>query len=79
MSGVSSDMRDLRAAAAEGNEDAKNAIEVLCYGIAKFVGRLMLAAMNGVECYRILLGMVLVRSVGMIGEKVLRISWIPWR
>ena len=42
MSGVSSDMRDLRAAAAEGNEDAKNAIEVLCYGIAKYVGGSML-------------------------------------
>ena len=48
MSGVSSDMRDLRVAAAEGNEDAKNAIEVLCYGIAKYVGGYV-AAMNGVD------------------------------
>ena len=38
----------LRAAAAEGNEDAKNAIEVLCYGIAKYVGGYV-AAMNGVD------------------------------
>ena len=38
MSGVGSDMRDIRAAIADGNEDAKNAYDVLCYGIAKFVG-----------------------------------------
>ena len=48
MSGVGSDMRDIRAAIADGNEDAKNAYDVLCYGIAKFVGGYV-AAMNGVE------------------------------
>ena len=48
LSGVSSDMRDLEAAAEAGNEDAKNAVEVLCYGIAKFVGGYV-AAMNGVD------------------------------
>jgi acetate kinase len=48
MSGASSDMRDLHAAAESGNEDAKNAVEVLCYGIAKFVGGYV-AAMNGVD------------------------------
>ncbi len=48
MSGVSSDMRDLQAAANAGNVDAENAIEVLCYGIAKFVGGYV-AAMNGVD------------------------------
>ena len=48
LSGVSSDMRDLEAAAAEGNADAKNAFEVLCYGIAKFIGGYV-AAMNGVD------------------------------
>ena len=48
LSGVSSDMRDLEAAAEEGNVDAKNAFEVLCYGIAKFVGGYV-AAMNGVD------------------------------
>jgi acetate kinase len=48
MSGASSDMRDLHAAAEAGNEDAKNAVEVLCYGIAKFVGGYV-AAMNGVD------------------------------
>jgi len=48
LSGVSSDMRDLEAAADSGNEDARNAVEVLCYGIAKFVGGYV-AAMNGVD------------------------------
>ena len=67
MSGVSSDMRDLRAAAAEGNEDAKNAIEVLCYGIAKFVGGYV-AAMNGVDAIVFTAGIG--ENVGMIREKV---------
>ncbi len=35
-------------AAEGGNEDAANAIDVLCYGIAKFVGGYV-AAMNGVD------------------------------
>ncbi len=48
LSGVSSDMRDLEAAADGGNEDAKHAVEVLCYEIAKFVGGYV-AAMNGVD------------------------------
>ena len=46
--GLSSDFRDLNEAAQNGNEDAANAIEVLCYGIAKFVGGYV-AAMNGVD------------------------------
>ena len=48
MSGVGSDMRDIRAAIEAGNEDAKNTYDVLCYGIAKFVGGYV-AAMNGVD------------------------------
>ena len=67
MSGVYSDMRDLRAAAAEGNEDAKNAIEVLCYGIAKYVGGYV-AAMNGVDAIVFTAGIG--ENVGMIREKV---------
>src|SRR5699024_8271020 len=46
--GLSSDFRDLNDAAESGNEAAANAIEVLCYGIAKFVGGYA-AAMNGVD------------------------------
>ena len=67
MSGVYSDMRDLRVAAAEGNEDAKNAIEVLCYGIAKYVGGYV-AAMNGVDAIVFTAGIG--ENVGMIREKV---------
>ena len=48
MSGVSSDMRDLEAAAADNNEDAKNAFDVLTYDIIKYVGGYV-AAMNGVD------------------------------
>ena len=48
MSGVSSDMRDIDEAITAGNEDAKNAFDVLCYGIAKFIGGYV-AAMNGVD------------------------------
>ena len=48
LSGVSSDMRDLEAAADSGNEDARHAVEVLSYQIAKFVGGYV-AAMNGVD------------------------------
>ena len=46
--GLSSDFRDLNEAAESGNQDAANAIEVLSYGIAKFVGGYV-AAMNGVD------------------------------
>ena len=46
--GLSSDFRDLNEAAESGNEAAQNALEVLCYGIAKFVGGYV-AAMNGVD------------------------------
>ena len=48
LSGVSSDMRDIDDAIAAGNQDAKNALDVLCYSIAKFVGGYV-AAMNGVD------------------------------
>ena len=46
--GLSSDFRDLNEAAESGNADAANAIDVLSYGIAKFVGGYV-AAMNGVD------------------------------
>ena len=67
LSGVSSDMRDLNAAAAEGNVDAQNAIEVLCYGIAKFVGGYV-AAMNGVDAIAFTAGIG--ENDGVVREKV---------
>ncbi len=48
MSGVSSDFRDLEAAANEGNEHAKEALNVFAYRVAKYVGS-YIAAMNGVD------------------------------
>lgn len=46
--GLSSDFRDLGAAAEEGNEKAKTALDTWCYRVAKYVGAYT-AAMNGVD------------------------------
>ncbi len=48
VSGVSSDNRDLTAAAAEGNERAKLAGDILAYQIQKYIGSYT-AAMNGLD------------------------------
>lgn len=48
MSGVSSDFRDLEAAATGGNQHAKDATEVFVYRTAKYIGSYA-AAMNGVD------------------------------
>lgn len=49
ISGVSSDKRDVEAAAAAGNERAKLASDMLNYQIKKFVGAYA-AAMGGIDC-----------------------------
>ena len=48
VSGLSSDDRDLKAAAAEGNEQCANARNILAYQIKKYIGAFS-AAMNGVD------------------------------
>ncbi len=48
ISGISSDMRDIENAIAEGNERAKLALEMYEYRIIKYVGA-YIAAMNGVD------------------------------
>ena len=48
LSKLSSDFRDLEAAANEGNELAICAIDVFCYRVAKYIGAYV-AAMNGVD------------------------------
>jgi acetate kinase len=48
ISGVSSDFRDLHAAADEGNERAKLAIDIFCYRVKKYIGEYA-AVMNGVD------------------------------
>lgn len=49
ISGVSSDFRDVEAAANDGNERAKLALEVFYYKVRKFIGSYA-AAMGGVDC-----------------------------
>ena len=48
ISGVSSDFRDLSAAAKEGNNRAKLALEMFAYGVKKYIGSYA-AAMGGVD------------------------------
>ncbi len=48
LSGLSSDFRDLIAAAGEGNERAKTTLEAYSYRVAKYIGAYT-AAMNGVD------------------------------
>jgi acetate kinase len=48
ISGVSSDMRDVNAAADAGNEDAKLALDMWQYGIKKYIGAYA-AAMGGID------------------------------
>jgi len=48
VSGISSDMRDVLAAEAQGNERAKLALDVYCYRIRKYVGAYA-AALGGLD------------------------------
>lgn len=49
LSGISSDFRDLDAAAKEGNERAQMALQVFAYRVKKYIGSYA-AAMGGVDC-----------------------------
>ncbi|MBI4335478.1 MAG: acetate kinase [Candidatus Omnitrophica bacterium] len=48
LSEISNDMRELRAAAGEGNEQARLALNVFYYRIKKYIGA-YIAAMNGID------------------------------
>lgn len=48
ISGISSDMRDIEEAAAKGDERAQLALDILIYGVRKYVGAYA-AAMGGVD------------------------------
>ncbi len=48
ISGVSSDFRDLQAAAIEGNKRAQLALDIFCYDCKKYIGA-YIAIMNGVD------------------------------
>jgi acetate kinase len=46
--GISSDFRDIDNAADSGNKYAKDALDIFCYSVAKYIGSYA-AAMNGVD------------------------------
>lgn len=71
---LSSDFRDLNEATENGNQDAANALDVLCYGIAKFVGGYV-AAMNGVDAIIFTAGIG--ENAIPVREKVVRLSGLP--
>lgn len=48
LSGVGADMRDIESAAAEGNEQAQQALQVFCHRIRKYIGAYA-AVMGGVD------------------------------
>ena len=68
ISQLSSDFRDLEAAYMEGNELAINAIEVLSYRVAKYIGSYV-AAMNGVDAIAFTAGIG--ENTEIVREKVL--------
>ena len=76
--GLSSDFRDLNEAAEGGNEDAKRAVDCLCYSIINYIGSYV-AAMNGVDAIAFTGGIgenaipvreTVVKSLGYLGIKL---------
>lgn len=69
ISGISSDLRDIEEAASTGNERATLALEMLCYGVRKYIGAYA-AAMGGIDAIAFTAGIgensILVRQ--MVGE-----------
>ncbi len=49
LSGISNDMRDLQAAAADGNDRARLTMEIFAYRVRKYIGAYA-AAMGGINC-----------------------------
>ena len=68
ISGVSSDFRDLEAAAMEGNPRANLALDAFSYRVAKYVGAYT-AAMNGVDVIAFTAGIG--ENTSIVREKVL--------
>ena len=55
LSGVSNDFRDLVEAIKQGNQDAKNALDVLAYRIVKYIGAYYVA-LGGVDAIALTAG-----------------------
>lgn len=68
LSRLSSDFRDLEAAYDEGNELARNAIEVFSYRVAKYIGS-YITALNGVDAIAFTAGIG--ENTSIVREKVL--------
>ena len=64
---LSSDFRDLESAMNDGNEFAKNAIDVFAYRVAKYVGAYV-AALNGVDAIAFTAGIG--ENAGIVRAKV---------
>ncbi|NLC67183.1 MAG: acetate kinase [Clostridiaceae bacterium] len=68
ISGVSSDFRDIQAAASEGNERARLAIDVFCYRVKKYIGEYS-AVLGGID------GIIFTAGIGenndLVREKTL--------
>ena len=67
ISGVSSDFRDLTAAADQGNARAQLALDMFSYACKKYVGAYA-AAMNGVDCIVFTAGVV--ENTAIVREKI---------
>ncbi len=82
VSGVSSDMRDVKAAAAAGNERAQAAIEILCYRVKKYIGAYA-AALGGLSAVVFTAGIgenePLIREKSLQGTEYLGIKVEPDR
>ncbi len=78
ISGVSSDMRDVEEAAANGNQDAQHALDMLEMGIKKYIGAYA-AVMGGVDAIVFTAGIgensprlrsAVMKSMGFFGAKI---------
>lgn len=67
LSQLSSDFRDLAAAAEEGNIKAQQAVDVFCYHVVKYIGSYA-AAMNGVDAIAFTAGVG--ENDGAVREKI---------
>lgn len=68
LSGLSSDFRDLEEGYRAGNELAKNAVDVFCYRVAKYIGSYV-AAMNGVDAIAFTAGIG--ENANFVREKIM--------
>lgn len=68
LSGLSSDFRDLEEGYRAGNELAKNAVDVFCYRVAKYIGSYV-AAMDGVDAIAFTAGIG--ENANFVREKIM--------